>query len=47
MIKIFSYGKDFDPVIRVVELGASSIDVLIVAYAPNMNLLHLMHSKKN
>jgi len=35
--KDFLNGKDFDPVIRVVELGASSIDVLIVAYAPNMN----------
>jgi len=32
----FLCDGDFDPVVRVVELGASSIDILIVAYAPKM-----------
>tara|TARA_Y200000002_G_C22659435_1_gene655055 strand:- start:875 stop:1957 length:1083 start_codon:yes stop_codon:yes gene_type:complete len=34
--KDFLNDGDFDPVIRIVELGASSIDILIVAYAPKM-----------
>ena len=34
--KDFLNDGNFDPVIRIVELGASSIDILIVAYAPKM-----------
>ena len=34
--KDFLDGENFDPLVRIVELGASSIDVLIVAYAPKM-----------
>tara|TARA_B100001175_G_scaffold181586_1_gene154101 strand:- start:43329 stop:44417 length:1089 start_codon:yes stop_codon:yes gene_type:complete len=32
----FLSDADFEPVVRVVELGASSIDLMIVAYAPKM-----------
>tara|TARA_B100001564_G_scaffold340253_1_gene333761 strand:- start:669 stop:1343 length:675 start_codon:yes stop_codon:yes gene_type:complete len=34
--KDFLSEDGYEPVVRVVELGASSIDVLIVAYAPKM-----------
>ena len=34
--KSFLSDGDFDPVVRVVELGGSSIDIMIVAYAPKM-----------
>ena len=44
--KDFLNGEGFDPVIRVIELGASSIDVLIVAYAPNMGFAQFNELKE-
>lgn len=43
----FVSDPDLDPVVRVVELGASSIDVLIVAYADPMGFAAFNEVKEN
>ena len=43
----FSTDGDLDPVVRVIELGASSIDVMIVAYADPMGFAAFNEVKEN
>ena len=43
----FTTEGDLDPVVRIVELGGSSIDLLIVAYADPMGFAEFSEVKEN